>query len=149
MAKSKQSLKDEKSNQDHIHQLEQNYKRALADYQNLQKRLPQDVQRRVTFEKKQIFANVLHILDNLERAQQHLNDPGIKITIDNFITYLKSQGVEEIATDSLPFDPQTMECIEKGPDESEIVTQTLSKGYRLEETVLRPAQVVVGKTKTQ
>ena len=47
-------------------------------------------------------------------------------------------------TDDEIFDPHTMECIERGDGNKEIVTETFSKGYRLDNMVLRVAKVAVG-----
>lgn len=126
-----------------LKELQEKYARALADYHNLEKRTGQDIQNRLLYEKKLIFSNILDILDDLERAQSHLNDSGIQMILDSFNSYLRSQGVEEIDTTDQTFDPDTMECLEKIGD-GDTVTATLTKGYKLNDTVLRPARVRVG-----
>lgn len=129
--------------QDQLNKCQEQLIRAQADYSNLDKQFAQRIENRINYEKKEIFANILSILDDLERAAQHLNDSGIDMIIASFNNYLKSQGVQEISTDNQLFDPHTMECVER-TGETELVIETLTKGYSLGDTVLRVARVKVG-----
>lgn len=124
--------------------LEDNYKRALADYQNLERSIVTRVQSKMVFEKKILFASLLSLLDDLERASQHLDDKGIAMIVQQFHSTLKNEGVEVITSDDQPFDPLTMECTDKVTGPKDVVINTLTKGYKFSDTVLRVAQVTVG-----
>ncbi len=60
----------------------------------------------------------------------------------------ESAGVEAFDPTGEPFDPQLHEALSTQPAEGTepgVVVETLSKGYRLNGQVLRPAKVVVSK----
>ena len=68
------------------------------------------------------------------------------MAIDKFLSTLKSEGVEEINPIDAEFDPETMECTEAAPGEDNKVINVRKLGYKLNGHVVRPAQVVVGKS---
>jgi molecular chaperone GrpE len=70
--------------------------RALADYDNLRKRVERE---RETFEKiasLKLVLKLLPVLDTLRKAQTHLKDSGLDITIKEFEEALALEGIEEI-----------------------------------------------------
>jgi len=121
--------------------------RALADYSNLEKRV--DSQR-------QMFANIatagmlnklVPVLDDLYLAQSHLKDSGLQITIDKLKQLIKSEGIDEInPKEGDEFDSETMSCISVVDGEDNKIKILHKIGYKLNDQVLRPAEVVVGKT---
>lgn len=130
-----------------VEELENQLKRALADYHNLERRV--DEERKLLSQLSSIILieKFLPILDNLENAQSHLKDEGLDIVIKQFKDVLTSEGVEEIDAEGTQFDPNLHEAIEvaEGPDEGRIV-KVVAKGYKVNNKVLRPAKVVVSKT---
>jgi len=128
-----------------LNQLEENWKRALADYRNLEKRIAQEKKEFVKFATATLLDKLLSIYDNLVAASQHLKDKGLKMIVRQFWAVLQSEGVTEIKAQDQPFDPQTMDCVElvKGPKDR--VVEVVLKGYTLNGRVLRPAKVKVGK----
>jgi molecular chaperone GrpE len=126
--------------------LEDNLKRSLADYSNLEKRIESQRQLFVTLATTSVIIKMIEALDDFNLTYSHLKDAGLKIAIDKFISALRSEGVEEINPLNLDFNPQTMECVEtiSGPDNKVITVRKL--GYMLNSQVIRPAQVVVGKS---
>ena len=86
------------------------------------------------------------VLDDLYLAQTHLKDTGLQLTIDKLKQLIKSEGIQEI-TPSIgdDFDSLTMSCIGTIDGEDNKI-QTLHKiGYKLNDQIIRPAEVVVGK----
>jgi molecular chaperone GrpE len=128
--------------QKHVDELTNKWKRALADYQNLEKRVYQERQEFVRFSNAVLINKLLAVLDSLEMAEKHLKDQGLSLAINQLRTVLKDEGVEEIMLDGKKFDPLLMECVEvvEGPANIEIV----QKGYYLHKKVIRPAKVKVG-----
>lgn len=130
-----------------IDELTNNWKRALADYQNLEKNYTQQKQNLSVYIKKEILTKFLPVLESLEKAHEHLKDKGLELAIKQFKELLKSEGVEELDVLNKNFDPNTAECIdtEKTDDKENIVTKVLTKGYKLFGEVILPAKVVVSK----
>src|SRR3989344_3633091 len=83
-----------------------------------------------------------------EIAQKHLKDEGLEMVIKQFNDVLESEGVEEITAEGSPFDPNFHEAVEILESEKDgVVLKVLAKGYKINDKVLRPAQVAVGRTK--
>jgi len=126
--------------------LEDNLKRSLADYSNLEKRVESQRQLFVTLATTAVIIKMIEALDDFNLTYSHLQDAGLKIAIDKFTSALKSEGVEEINPLGLEFDPSTMECVETMPGQKNKVINVRKLGYKLNGQVIRPAQVVVGKS---
>jgi len=131
-------------------ELENQLKRALADYQNLERRVEQERRLLSTLSSAILIEKFLPVLDNLENAQKHLSDEGLEIVVKQFKDVLTSEGVSEIEVEGQQFDPNLHEAIEtsEGTNDGRIV-KVLRKGYKLGDKVLRAAQVVVEKPKAQ
>ena len=124
--------------------LEDQLKRALADYQNLERRVEGERKLLTTLSSAILIEKFLPVLDNLESAQKHLNDEGLEIVIKQFKDILASDGVSEIQAEGREFDPKLHEATEvrKG-DNDNMVVKVQRKGYKLNDKVIRPAQVTV------
>lgn len=132
--------------QKQIEDLTVSWKRALADYQNLEKRIAQDREELTKYIAQNIIRDFLDVFDGLERSDEHLKDQGLHIAVSNFQTILEKNGLKRIEVLGKKFNPETMECIEviPGKKEDEVVEEMRS-GYLLWEKVLRVAQVKVEK----
>ncbi len=126
-------------------QLEDKYKRALADYQNLQKRVGEEKQDWVRAANRELLLRLLPVLDTLMLASQHVDDQGLKVSINQFLDALKSEGVKRIETQGKEFDPHLMECVSIEEGEENKVLEETRTGYMIYDKILRPAQVKVGK----
>jgi len=125
-------------------ELNEKYLRSLADYQNLEKQTAAWKDEFVKFANQGLITKLLEILDDLEKAQEHLKDDGLQIIIDKLKNVLNNSGLEEISVENCDFNPETMEVIqtENGEDEHK-VAKILQKGYILNGRVIRPAKVSV------
>lgn len=132
-----------------IEELKGQLARALADYQNLQKRVEVERKDWIHSSNKELLLHILPVLDTLILANKHLNDAGLEACIKQFTDVLKSEGVERIETEGREFDPHTMECMETIEGEENKVLEEVRAGFTLAEQVLRPAQVRVGKKITE
>lgn len=122
----KDSEKDKK-----IEELENQLKRALADYQNLQKRFEKEREQVVKFANQTLLVNLISILD------------GFEMVFVQFKDFLRLGGFERVevgAGDN--FDPKLMEAIE---GEGEKVEKVLSAAYKLHDKIIKPARVRVTK----
>lgn len=87
--------------------------RALADYDNLRKRVEREKEDFEKYANVKLAIRLLPVLDVLRQAQKHIGDPGIAITITQFEEALKSEGIEEIKVSlGNDFNPQLQEAIE-------------------------------------
>ena len=141
MSKKKVTIKN-KDNQ----ALEERLKRTLADYQNLERRIEEERRMLSRLSSVLLVEKFLPVLDNIENAQKHLNDQGLELVIKQFKEVLDSEGVEEIESEGKQFDPKYHEAIETEPGEDDNkITKVLTKGYKIEDKVIKPARVVVTK----
>ena len=127
-----------------INELNDKYLRSLADYQNLEKQTASWREDFVKFANQGLIMKLLEVLDDLEKAQDHLKDDGLKIIVDKLSNILKNNGIEEITAEGQDFSPETMEVIQTEPgEEQHRVAKVLQKGYILNGRVIRPVKVSV------
>ena len=136
--------KTQKKHEEKIIELEEKYKRVLADYQNQERRHKEGQSQLIKMANAILIEKLLADLDSLELAQKHLQDKGLSMVIDQFFTTLSQEGLKEIETDHGQFDPLLMDCTEVVPGKKDQVVETITKGYYLYDNVLRPAKVKVG-----
>ena len=128
-----------------IQELDGNWKRALADYKNLEFRTEKAVREALTFGAKGLIIKLLKVLDELDMAVGHHPDQTwAKLTRDEMKTILSDEGVMEIEVLGKQFNPNEMECVGKTEGAENIVVKIVQKGYKIYDQVLRPARVEVG-----
>ena len=140
--------KKSRKGQDSKGDLENQLKRALADYQNLERRVDEERRLLSALSSALVIEKFLPVLDNLENAQKHLKDEGLAMVVKQFEDVLISEGVSEIPAEGSLFDPNLHEAVEILESEKDgVVLKVLAKGYKINDKVLRPAQVAVGRGK--
>ena len=151
----KKPKKEEKKNDDlkeveveglkaKVAEFEDNWKRAVADYRNLEKRVEEQRRDIILFSNKELLLRLLPSFDMLFMAEKHIEDEGLKITVKGLNDALNEVGVERVETKEKQFDPQTMECVES-VNEGDTVIEELRPGFLLNGKLLRPAMVKVGR----
>lgn len=124
---------------------EDKYKRALADYQNLEKRSAEERKEWIRIANKELILRILPVLDTLIMANEHIKDQGLVLSIRQFLDILKNEGVEKIETTGKVFNLETMEVVETQEGEEGKVLAEVRAGYLLNGKSLRPALVKVGR----
>jgi molecular chaperone GrpE len=139
--------------------LNDKYLRAHADFENMKKRLEREKSNAVIFANENFATDLLSVIDSFESAISSINQiegeseaiekikEGISLTYDQFLKVLKKHGVEEINNEGV-FDPnvhQVVQQVESDEHEKDEIVNTLQKGYKLKERVLRPSIVVTKK----
>lgn len=123
------------------------YLRALADYQNLEKRMGTSIDQARQQARRDVLGHFIGVLDDLEKAEVFVQDAGLKMIMERFKSILDEAGVEELEIVGTEYDPYIAEAVEVvAPAEGQaenIVTEVVRKGYKIGESILRPAQVVV------
>ncbi|MGH4007040.1 MAG: nucleotide exchange factor GrpE [Pseudonocardiaceae bacterium] len=121
--------------------------RISAEYSNYRRRVERDRQLVIALAKAQVAGELLTVLDDIERAQEHgdLSGP-FKAVADKLVAGLAAHGLEPFGSPGDGFDPDVHEAVQHStaPDvHGPTVTAVLRRGYRLGERVLRPAMVAV------
>jgi molecular chaperone GrpE len=124
---------------------ENRFKRVLADYANLEKRIEREKSDFIQLANAQILDKLLPVLDDLELCEKHLKDKGVSLVYNRFREVLESEGLGEIKASGEKFDPETMDCVEMVAGPNNQVVEVVLKGYLLNNKVLRPAKVKVGR----
>lgn len=133
--------------------LEDQLKRALADYQNLEKRIQDGRSELTSFVGANLISKLLPVLDHLEMALLGATDQerqsgwfkGVDLSVAQFKQILKEEGVDQIVADG-QFDPSLHEAVDIREGEDNKILEVVQKGYTLNGRVLKPARVVVGKS---
>jgi molecular chaperone GrpE len=129
--------------------LEDKWKRALADADNLRKRLARDLAAGQVAERRLVTAAWLPIVDNLELALAHAEDDspivsGVRAIRDQAVELLAALGFPRDDEIGIPFDPVRHEAVSVvAGDEPGVVLSVVRPGYGRGEQQLRPAAVVV------
>ena len=129
-----------------------NWQRTQADFINYKKRSEQERLELSKMMKANIIYTLLPVLDNLERALEAVPPElgenswveGIKLTVRNFETILEAQGIVPLKSLGEPFDPRIHEAVRQDKGKEGTVIEEIQKGYKLNDTLVRPAMVVVG-----
>jgi molecular chaperone GrpE len=133
--------------QEKLDEAENKYRRALADYQNLEKRVIEDRREWIRSANKDLLLRLLPVLDTLVLASKHDENKNLAVSIGQFLDVLKSEGVTKIETIGKKFDPEIMECVSIVEGEDGKVIEEARSGFMLNDRLLRPAQVIVGEKK--
>lgn len=143
---------DNKETEEKMQALEGQLKRALADYQNLERRVHEDSMAVAFHLKEQVIGKILPVLDSLDQAVLGASEngqdsgwlKGVLMSIKQFRQVLSEEGLIEIDI-SGNFDPKFHEAVEVREGEDGKILEVVQRGYTLNGKILRPAKVVVGK----
>lgn len=119
--------------------------RALADYDNLRKRVETQKE---AWEKEacaKVVAKLLPVLDILIKARQHNNDEGLALAVKEFKNAFLELGVEEInvakGDEFNPLYEEVIETVQGGKGQK--VAEVVQSGWKIRDFVIRPAKVKV------
>lgn len=131
-----------------IKTLDENWKRALADYQNLLRRVEHDKREFTKISNANLIARLLPCLDIIELAAVHTSDVGVQMAAKQFHEALVQEGLEIIApAPGEPFNhlfQEASDIVPAGSDHPEnTIAELLLKGYKIGDYILRPAKVKV------
>lgn len=121
--------------------------RLQAEYANYRKRIDRDREVVVTAAKAAVATELLAVLDDVERAEQHGDLTGaFKSVADKLVATLQRVGLEPFGHDGEPFDPSVHEAVQHStsPEVSgPTVTAVLRRGYKFGDRLVRAALVAV------
>ncbi|MGB0449651.1 MAG: nucleotide exchange factor GrpE [Porticoccaceae bacterium] len=132
-----------------------NVLRIQAEMQNMRRRAERDVENAHKFALDKFSADLLPVVDNLERALSAINAEdesqkaiaeGIELTLKSFLEVLKRFKIEAVDPAGEPFDANLHQAVSMVPNpdmEPNTVMDVFQKGYTLNGRLIRPAMVVV------
>lgn len=127
----------------------------MAEFDNFKKRTMREKAEILKNGAENVLKGLLPIVDDFERGIDAIKDStdadsvkeGMELIYNKFIKYLNQNGVKEIPTKDATFDVDVHEAIAMVPVEDEAqkgkVIDTIQKGYKLNDKVIRHAKVVV------
>ena len=127
------------------------WKRALADYQNLEKRKEQEIIDKVNINTDKLIIDFLNVYENFVRAKnvyvnKKISVEGLDIIIKNMESILSEYKVKPIEAAGKMFDPNLHEAVstvnEQGLDDNTI-TKEIAKGYISQNRVIKASKVIV------
>jgi len=139
-----------------LQEQKEKYLRLSADFDNYRKRTMKE---KIEWSKQageEIFARILPVLDNLERAMKAVEEAkdlgavkeGMHLIYNMFSEYLGQQGVKEIEAMHQEFDTDVHDAVTKIPAPDKKlkgkIVDVIERGYFLNDKVLRYAKVVIG-----
>ncbi len=129
--------------------------RVQAEMQNVRRRAERDVESAHKFALDKFAADLLPVVDNLERALASIDSAdegqkpvaeGLELTIKSFMDVLARYKIEAIDPAGQPFDAELHQAVSMVPNpdlEPNTVMDVFQKGYTLNGRLVRPAMVVV------
>ena len=132
-------------------ELEDRYKRILAEFENFKKRSSKERDGLYNSILSDVIEVILPVVDNLENAskvetQDESYKQGVELVLKQFKDVLASKGVEEIKAVGETFDPSLHEAVGSIQDENlgeKEIAQEYRKGYKIGSRVIRHSIVVV------
>ena len=129
--------------------------RIQAEMQNMRRRAERDVENAHKFALDKFSADLLPVVDNLERALSTINTgddsqkaiaEGIELTLKSFLDVLVRFKIEAVDPAGQPFDANLHQAVSMVPNpdlEANTVMEVFQKGYTLNGRLIRPAMVIV------
>jgi molecular chaperone GrpE len=139
-----------------IGELENQLKRAVADYHNLEKRVAEGRSELTSWAATELIQKILPSIDHLEvvtelgRSQLAEKEEsrewfrGVEMAVKQLKEVLKGEGLDEIVADG-QFDPSLHEAVDTASGKDGEIIKVAQRGYTLNGKVIRPAKVVVGR----
>jgi molecular chaperone GrpE len=129
-----------------VAELKSTLQRVKAEYDNYRKRSLRDQQLTAERTKAAVVAQLLPVLDDLERARSHgdLDSGPLKSVADKLATALEGLGLSGFGDEGDEFDPSLHEAVQHEGDGSHpVVGAVMRRGYKVGDQVLRHALVGV------
>ena len=124
-------------------ELNDKYLRLYADFENYKKRVQKEKEEIRNSTKSNTLSAILDMDNDLSIASTKIDQKGIELIMTKLSSFLKSQGVETVQTES--YDPDIHEVISIIETGEEKIIDVVSKGYSINGTIVRYPKVILGK----
>ncbi len=139
-----------------LEEMTSKYHHAIADMENMRKRLVNEQKESVQFAKERLTLEFIAPLECLEKAlsyESHMSAEvqqwafGFKMILGQFKDVLKDNNIYSYEPLHETFDPRLHDAIEMVESEQKAgtIVEVLAKGYKIGPRILRAAQVKVAK----
>ena len=120
-------------------------RKAVADRDETVARVRRSIEDQRRYAHEPLVKDLLVVVDDFERALEHVDDDGVRAIHSNLLTTLRRHGVERVSDLGQPFDPGRHEAVgvEASDQPENTVVRVWTGGYRLHERLLRAAKVVL------
>jgi molecular chaperone GrpE len=137
------------------------YRGASNEFEESRLRLRREIGKDIERARREVLAELLDVVDNLDRAIDAAKSSsapdridtllqGVEMVRQQFLAKLEGFGVKRIESEGQPFDPGLHEAISAvpaaTPDQDGRIVGVIRHGYRIGDEVLRPASVAVAKS---
>lgn len=131
--------------------------RLLAEFENFRRRSAKESVALRQTAARDLITDLLPVLDDFDRAlkakqesqEADAEDEGFRLIAEKFRGVLERRELQPMNCLGLAFDPEEHEAITEipapSPEQKGTVLDVVEEGYRLGETIIRYAKVVVGK----
>ena len=149
-------MKKYQETQEALDKKTKDYLYLMAEFDNYRKRTIKEKADIIKTASEKVLKDMLPIVDDFERGLEATKDTadgqevrnGMELIYNKFVTFLHNNGVKAIESTGKEFDDNVHEAIATipAPDEDSKgkVVDTITKGYTLNDKVIRHAKVVVG-----
>lgn len=132
------------------------YLRLMAEFENFKRRTAKERIELIQTAGKDVIVSLLEVLDDCDRAEKQLastddialQKEGIQLVFNKVRSIMQSKGLKAMESINTPFDVELHEAITEIPvpdDKKGKVVDEVTKGYLLNDKIIRFAKVVVGK----
>jgi len=135
--------------------------RLRAEFDNYRKRVEKEKEELIKLGKEELVVELLNILDSfdlavdstkVEKNEAKSIKEGIKLINKQFKEVLEKEGLKKLEVQGKKFDPNlhyAVEYQESDEHKDNEIVKEIRSGYLLHERVIRPAMVVVARSKKQ
>ena len=136
---------DNVENVNELDLLNDRHLRLAADFENYKRRVQKDKEELVLNTKTKMLSSILDMDNDVTLALKSMDkvDKGVLLIAQKLETFLKSQGIEPIQTET--YDDELHEVISVTETGAKKVIDVVSKGYTLYGKPFRYPKVVLGK----
>ncbi len=133
------------------------YLRLFAEFDNFKRRNAKERIELIQTAGKEVITSMLDVLDDCDRAEKQLQKTddinqvkeGVQLVFNKLRSTLQSKGLQPMESINTPFDVEKHEAITEIPASTKElkgkVVDEVTKGYYLNDKIIRHAKVVVGK----
>jgi molecular chaperone GrpE len=133
------------------------YLRLFAEFDNYKRRTAKERIETIQTAGREVITSMLDVLDDLERAEKQMQattdanvvKEGVSLVFNKLRSTLQSKGLKPMESINSDFDTEKHEAITEIPAPNDAlkgkVVDEVTKGYYLNDKLIRHAKVVVGK----
>ena len=128
--------------------------RSRAELENFKKRTSNEITNTLKYANSELLSSLIPVITSLEKAienskeEKNIDKEGILLILNSFEKTLEDFNIVPIKPTGKEFDPEKHEAVSTVNNQGEkdnIVIETLERGWKLNERVVKPALVIVNK----